>query len=166
MSFLDLAPIDFGEAPSLAFTPEVASAAANAWDPGISDSAWGMNYINPVPPAQPSWLQELGGVWSNAAQGIMTGAGETIKGMNQLLPNVLVSSLAQSMGLTSRTVQDANGKDVTYVQPAAAGVPPAGPVSVPVGGTSTTISTGLTIGAIAIIAGVGLLAILLLRGKH
>lgn len=160
--FTDLGSIDFGAAPAF----DISAAAAN-YDPSVDASTYGMNIINPVQPATPSFLQSLGGVWSNAAQGIATGAGQVVTGVNQLLPNVLVNSLAQRVGLTTRTVPDASGKSVTYIQPAQSGVPAAVPTGVTVGGTSVSApaSKGLSTGTILLIAGLVLAAILLMRSK-
>ena len=160
--FLDLGAIDFGATPAFDI-----NAVAENYNPAVDAGAYGLNYINPVTPATPSWLQSLGGAWTNAAQGIMTGVGQVATGMNQALPNLLIGSLASKVGLTARTVPDANGQSVTYIQPAQSGVPAAGPTAVTVGGTSMTVPTGggLSIATIVLIAGLGLAAILLLRGK-
>jgi hypothetical protein len=156
--FTDLGAVDFS-VPAMDV-----SAVANAYDPAVDD--YGTNIVTPVE-SSPTFLQSLGGVWTNAAQGIATGAGQVATGVNQLLPNVLVNSLAQSVGLTARTVPAANGQTVTYIQPAKSGVPAAGPTGVTVGGTSVTTpaSKKLSTGTILLIAGIILAAFLLLRSK-
>jgi hypothetical protein len=118
--------------------------------------------MTPTPIAQPSWWESFTRPWSTFGQGLIEGTGRVVTGINQRLPDILASTLAERIGLTSRTVDEGNGRTVTYIGPASPGVPAVVPIGtggsmpgITIGGTG--ISTELILVAVAAIVAVALI---------
>lgn len=146
-------PISVGSTMTLAQAQNL----ANAW---MSEPIG----VMATPVQQPSFWDTLLKPWAEVGGGLIQGIGQeaagVATGINQKLPDLLLQSLFQKAGVSTVKVAGDDGKTLTYIQPAKAGVPAAK--------SGTQISTGtaaagIATGTVLLIGVVGLIVVLAMR---